>query len=150
MNRSDVILYYSLMQNDPLLTELRRRSDDFDWVAERANCSAVAMFEKLRMHVEQDILSANKHRKTDTAMFRLVDGGATRFSVLGEALGINTTTVRFLLQNEEIVVTDREGKASLRASVTFCNDGECRLKVAGQECEFWQFRKMSLEDLFFL
>jgi hypothetical protein len=36
-----------------------------------------------------------------------------------------------------------------KATLTLNDMGECRLKINGQEREFWQFRRTALEDLFF-
>ena len=34
-------------------------------------------------------------------------------------------------------------------TLTFADEGECRLNVNGEDREFWQVRRMALEELFF-
>jgi len=57
--------------------------------------------------------------------------------------------VNFNLTEHSIVISDQDGNTIFEAVATLNDEGECRLKVTGQEKELWQVRKMALEELFF-
>ena len=57
-------------------------------------------------------------------------------------------SVVFELVDEGIRVRDDQ-KVSFIATATISNERICKLKVDDQEYEFWQVRKMALENLFF-
>jgi hypothetical protein len=57
--------------------------------------------------------------------------------------------VTFSIGANSIIVRDENDTLMFKAFPTVCNDGECRLKVDGQERELWQVRKQALEGLFF-
>jgi hypothetical protein len=56
---------------------------------------------------------------------------------------------RFKLTATAIEVFDRNDKLRFKATPTLNDEGECRLKIDGQERELWHLRKMALEPLFF-
>lgn len=72
------------------------------------------------------------------------------FTVLVSGSGVDQRVVSFHLTSKGIAVhKDGSLKPNIEASLTFNNDGECRLKIAGVEYDFWQFRRTALEELFF-
>ena len=42
---------------------------------------------------------------------------------------------------------DGADKLMFDATLTLNDKGECRLKIGEKELDFWQFRKLALEDL---
>jgi hypothetical protein len=43
----------------------------------------------------------------------------------------------------------RKGDAMFEVKATFRDEGECRLKVNGEERALWQVQRMALEELLF-
>jgi hypothetical protein len=125
-----------------------RKPETFDWVTERAACSASKMFEKLRGQVEKDV----QIRKAMCPQglhygFTFISTTDTMFSVLVEGHHIHEAVI-FKLERDTISAASNRAPL-FQATVTLSEDGECRAKVAGQECDSWQLRKIALEDLFF-
>jgi hypothetical protein len=58
-------------------------------------------------------------------------------------------SVIFSLAEHAIVVRDEKGDAMFEVNATFSDEGECRLKVNGEERALWQVRRMALEELLF-
>jgi len=46
-------------------------------------------------------------------------------------------------------VRDDKGIEMFAVTLNFSDDGECELNVDGERREFWQVRRMALEDLMF-
>lgn len=135
-------------QNDP----------KFDWVTERAKCSASEVYRCLALQIECDvkarsgILSGKEREHEVTFVF---DGGSRSTSLFvaaqtgGHILGEKRLAhVIFTKIPEGIGVEYSDGK-KLAGLLTPSQDGECRLKVDGVEYNFWQFRKLALEPIFF-
>jgi hypothetical protein len=120
-------------------------TEDFDWVTARAHCSPVAVFEKLRLQVKADVQIRNKLLINQRDAFSVIENGDS-FSVIVPSNPLPKIT--FSLVDVEIVV-DRKGRLLCEATLTLCDDGECRVKIDGQERDFWQMRKLALEELFF-
>jgi hypothetical protein len=134
--------------NDP---KEKKRMDDFDWVNALSQCSLSTVFEKLKMEVDADVKSRNALRKIDASFgaqygFAMVDGMGS-FKVI---LNSNRTreVVTFDLKEKSISVSDSNGLL-FEATLTLNNDGECRVKIKGEERELWHVRRMALEHLFF-
>lgn len=125
-----------------------QKPDNFDWVTARAECSIVAVFEKLKILIETDVEIRNKLRQkdSDSPIFKLVSAN-NRFTVLAEGHYVHKTVV-FALSSKGISAISSDGHI-FQATVTLCNDGICRAKIGEQEYDLWQLRKMALEDLFF-
>jgi hypothetical protein len=122
---------------------------DFNWVGARASCLLVGVFEQLKLDVEKDIQVRNSQIPAGKEIrFRLLLNG-DNFFVLVAGWDIGNHSVKFVLTDSAIIVRDAEDINVLIASVTLSNDGKCRLLVAGQELELWQFRKTALDELFF-
>jgi hypothetical protein len=120
------------------------KPENFDWVTARAKCTSAAMFTKIRMLIEGDI---DEIRQINSMFFHFVSAKENRFAVVGK-MDIVQKSVIFVLENDQIVVSTPDAHL-FSATVTLSNDGECRLKVSGEEYDLWQFRKKALEDLFF-
>ena len=127
-------------------------SSDFDWVTVRYSCSPAAVFQKVRLEVEEDVRKRNEQCPKDRGYeFSVVIGhSATAFTVLVSGDSIDQKVVKFSLTRRGITVhKDGSSKPNIEASLTLNNDGECRLKIDDSEYDFWQFRRMALEELFF-
>jgi hypothetical protein len=108
------------------------------------------MFELLKKEILDDVEKRRAHFGGSPIRyfeFRFIPGD-TQFAVLVEGNKIHDT-VTFELTDSAIQVLDNERRVKMQATPTICDDGQCRLKVNGQERELWQFRKIALEELFF-
>jgi hypothetical protein len=120
---------------------------DFNWVRERSECSAGKIFQQLALELEQDVGAINSLRGSSPRYgFNFKQVGAS-ISVSVEGNRLNRSVV-FSLDDNRILVR-LPGEKSFAATVTLCNDGKCRLRVNEETYSSWQFRKMTLEDLFF-
>jgi hypothetical protein len=70
------------------------------------------------------------------------------FTVLLEAKDVRKSVI-FSLTEHAISVQDDKGNPMFDVTLTFNNEGECRLTVNGDERDFWQVRRMALEELLF-
>jgi hypothetical protein len=121
---------------------------DIDWVAALSACSVGAVFEELKQQVRRDVESRNKLRSEYAHyVFRFIPEGDT-FVVLIEGMKIHRT-VTFFCRENAIIVQRSKGTPEIEATLTLNDEGECRVKIDGQERELWQMRKMALEELFF-
>lgn len=121
---------------------------DFDWVAARSSCALSTAFERLKLQVEEDVKTRNLQLQPARIKFRFIGNGSS-FAVAVEASGISGQAIKFSMTETAIVVSDAKDQKMFDAVLTLSDDGECRLKVDGQERDFWQFRKQALEGLFF-
>src|SRR5216683_3617796 len=118
---------------------------EFDWVSARSACSLVAIFEQLKMQLQEDVAKRQSLREEIAHYgFRIV-GKDKRLAVVVEGSGIYDS-VLFILTDSGIEVADKDGKLRFKATPTLSDDGECRLKVGDQERELWHVRKMALEE----
>jgi hypothetical protein len=132
------------------LEQLEKKPDDFDWVSARANCSAAVIFEKLKKLAIKDIQTMNSLRARDSLLFRLEDVDGDSSMVIGfNQLNRKRQTVTCALIDDGITIEGPTESRKIKATITFCNDGICRAKVADKELDLWQLRKLALEDLFF-
>ena len=122
--------------------------ENFDWVTARELCSAIKVFEQIKLEIKDDVDTRNKLITPKSAyIFRFLANN-DRYTVLKEGDRIYET-VTFELADQLIHAKDKNDKILLEASLTLNDEGECRLKINDQERELWQFRKMALERLFF-
>jgi hypothetical protein len=70
------------------------------------------------------------------------------FSVLLEAKDVHKSVI-FSLAEHAILVRDHKGKEIFEVTLTFNDEGECRLNVKDKERDLWQVRRMALEELLF-
>lgn len=123
---------------------------EYDWISERAKCSLPAIFESLKSDVQEDIKKKNELDGDSPNAFYEVTVNAERIGVAYIARGTGTVdAVYFVLGKSAIEVRDVRNQVVLSAIPTLCDDGICRLKINGKECELWHLRKRALESLLF-
>jgi hypothetical protein len=120
----------------------------FDWVTERSSCSLPKVFSTLRMQVEEDVKTRNGLRPGNSPYEFSVTEDNGEFAVLLKALEVRTS-VTFSLADHAVLVRDDQGNPIFEVNAAFDDKGRCRLKVNGEEREFWQVRRMALEELMF-
>ncbi len=120
---------------------------EFDWVKARSECSPAKVFQQLRLGIEADVKGRQRSLGPNpTIKFTTV---SDRCSITALIEGQAGTAVTFDQTEDGIRVRNEADGVLLEATLTLNNDGQCRLKVGGQEYELWQFRKMALEQLLF-
>lgn len=125
-----------------------RANQKFDWVTERSLCSLPKVFNTLRSQIEADVKTRNGLRpELSPYEFSMVESGDT-FKVTLEAKGVLWAVV-FSLHEHAIVVGDDKGETMFEVTLTFNDAGECKLNAREQQWEFWQIRRMALEELMF-
>ena len=58
-------------------------------------------------------------------------------------------SVIFTLDKNGILVRGGEGNQMFEVTLSFTPDGECKLIVNEEQRDFWQVRRMALEELMF-
>jgi hypothetical protein len=120
----------------------------FDWVTERSSCSLPKVFSALRAQVEDDVKTRNALRPNNSPYEFSVAEDVGEFTVLLKAAAASRSVV-FHLAEHAIVVCDEQRNPMFEVAASLNDQGECRLKVNGQERDFWQVRRLALEDLMF-
>lgn len=124
------------------------QTSSFNWVTERSNCSVPNVFATLRRQIEQDVKTRNALRPESAVYeFSMLASGNEFLIVL--TAGEQRWTVLFVLHDHSIVVKDTQGEAVFEITVEFNEAGECKLKAKDEQWEFWQVRRMALEELMF-
>ena len=123
-------------------------SSGFDWVTERSSCTLPKVFNALRLEVEDDVKARNSLRPNPAAYEFLVTNDTGEFAVLLKAKELQKS-VSFRLADNAILVRDDQGKPMFEVTLAFDDAGKCRLNVNSQEREFWQVRRMALEELMY-
>ncbi|MGA8617730.1 MAG: hypothetical protein WB660_04325 [Candidatus Sulfotelmatobacter sp.] len=120
----------------------------FDWITERSACSLPKVFSTLRSQIEQDVKTRNSLRpKNSPYEFSLAED-TVEITVRLEAEELHRAVI-FSLAEHAISVRDDQGNRMFDVTLTFDDTGKCRLNVNGEERDFWQVRRMALEDLMF-
>jgi hypothetical protein len=131
---------------------MNQTDPNFDWVTARAKCSPIDVLHHLESQIEKDITTRNE-LLTDSEKKHLVrfhfQRDLTKFSVWVFRDSERVGYADFRADPEGIRVAYVEPNSVLIGTLTLSNDGECKLKVNGDEYTFWQFRKLSLEPLLF-
>jgi hypothetical protein len=120
----------------------------FDWVTERSSCSLPKVFNTLRVQVEEDVKTRNALRPSYSPYEFSVKDDNGEFAILLKAKEVQQSVV-FRLAEHAILVRDDKSNPMFEVTATFSDGGECRLKVNGEERDFWQVRRMALEELMF-
>ena len=120
----------------------------FDWVTERSSCSLPKVFSALRVQVEEDVKVRNGLRPDNSPYEFSVTEDNGEFAVLLKARELRTS-VTFSLGEHAIRLRDDHGNPMFEVNVAFDENGRCRLNVNGEEREYWQVRRMALEELMF-
>jgi hypothetical protein len=126
----------------------QNHKNKFDWITQRHACSLPTVFKELRLQIEQDVKTRNGLRPNNAPYeFSLTDtdGG---FKVLLKAKELEMA-VTFTLGEHAILVRDDKGVQMFEVTLSFNDQGECQLKVNGEERNYWQVRRMALEELMF-
>ena len=128
--------------------KVEKDKSKFDWVTERSSCSLPNVFKKLRLQAEEDVKTRNALRPNNSPYeFSVADTGGD-FTVLLKAKDVQRS-VTISLAEHAILVRDDKGNLMFDVTLTFNDEGECELKVNGQELDFWQVRRMAFEELLF-
>jgi hypothetical protein len=125
-------------------------SNEFSWVMARYACSPFEVYKQLQMGCERDVSERDETRRPppkDPFIFKIASSGDS-FLVWLEGDRISSS-VEFRWTEKGISVRDNNKKPFLEATLTLNDEGECRLKVGTDSLTCWQFRRRSLEDLFF-
>jgi hypothetical protein len=120
----------------------------FDWVTGRSSCSLPKVFAVLRQQVEQDVKTRNALRPQNAPYEFSLTEDTDAFTVLLKSKDLQRS-VTFKLTEHEIAVLDDKNNSLFQVTVAFNDNGECRLHANEEEREFWQVRRMALEDLMF-
>jgi hypothetical protein len=120
----------------------------FDWVSQRFACSLPAIFKTLRLQVEEDVRKRNDLRPKFAAYEFSVADNEEGFAVTLEA-GSVRKVVSFRLAGHAISVRNDTGEPMFDVTLSFNNQGECQMNVNKERLDFWQVRRLALEDLLF-
>ncbi len=128
--------------------EKEKQQLKFDWITQRYACSLPNIFKELRLQIEQDVKTRNSLRPNNAPYeFSIVDQD-DGFRVILKAKELEIA-VRFVLAEHVIVVRDDKGVEMFEVTLTFNDLGECQLNVNGEARDYWQLRRMALEELMF-
>jgi hypothetical protein len=120
----------------------------FNWVAERSACTIPKIFRTLRLQVEEDVKTRNALRpELSPYEFSMVESG-DEFQVVLEAKDVRKS-VTFAIDEHAIIIRDDNGNQLFEVTVSFTEEGKCRINAREQKCELWQVQRMALEDLMF-
>jgi hypothetical protein len=120
----------------------------FDWITQRSSCSLPKVFAALRSQVEADVKTRNDLRPNYAPYEFSLTENIDEFAVLLKAKDLQKS-VTFTLAEHAILVKDDKRISMFQVTVSFSDEGECQLNVDNQQREFWQVRRMALEDLMF-
>lgn len=121
---------------------------EFDWITGRSSCALPKVFSTLRSQIERDIETRNGLRPNNSPYKFSLAEDIDKITVRLESEELNKAVV-FLLADHAISVHDDQGTRMFDVTLTFDDRGRCRLSVNGEERDFWQVRRMALEDLMF-
>jgi hypothetical protein len=124
-------------------------NENFDWVNARCECSLAVVFQQLKMQIDADVEQRNLKRSPTPYYAFSVTSTISSITVMLNGNGIQPHLILLKLGDKNIAVYDDNNQLMFEASLTLSDDGQCRLKIKDQEKEFWQFRRMALEKLFF-
>ena len=120
----------------------------FDWVTERSSCALPKVFQALRLQVDEDLKTRNALRPENSPYEFSVAGNGSGFTALLEAKDVHRSVI-FSLAEHAILVRNEKGDPMFEVNATFSDEGDCNLKVNGEERALWQVRRMALEELLF-
>ena len=120
----------------------------FNWVTERSACSLPKVFHTLRLQVEEDVKTRNAQRPKNSPYEFAVKESGSDFTVLYVAKDVSKSVI-FTLDKNGILVRGGEGNQMFEVTLNFTTDGECKLIVNEEQRDFWQVRRMALEELMF-
>ena len=106
------------------------------------------MFKELRLQVEEDVKARNALRPNNSPYKLSLAENGDEFTVLLEAKDVHRSVI-FSLADHAILVRDYKGKEMFEVTLTFDDQGDCRLTVGEKERDLWQVRRIALEGLLF-
>jgi len=128
--------------------KVAKDTSTFDWVTQRSSCSLPKIFKELRLQVEEDVKTRNALRPHNSPYeFSVAENGGD-FTVILETKDAHRSVV-FNLAEHAILVRNDKGDQMFEVTLTFDDEGDCRLHVNDEERALWQVRRMALEDLLF-
>jgi hypothetical protein len=130
---------------------------DFDWVSQRARCSAPQMFEALRGLAQVNVDTVNQLKggaNPDGPRFRLSDTDPTHRTsfTVSDTLQSEHKGVNFWIDHQKTIhvePTHQNRRGGFIATPTLNDRGQCRLLVDSHELDTWQLLRRALEWLFF-
>jgi len=128
--------------------KLEKDTSNVDWVTKRSSCALPKVFKTLRLQVDEDLKIRNALRPENSPYKFSVAGNGSGFSAVLEARDVHRSVI-FSLAEHAILVRDEKGDPMFEVNAIFSDEGECRLKVNGEERALWQVRRMALEELLF-
>ena len=128
--------------------EIEKEETKFAWVAERSDCSLPKVYRTLVAEVEEDVKVRNALRP-DLAPYEFSVEEKLNTLVVHMRAGDFHRSVTFCLEEHAIIVLDNSGNQMFEVTLTFTDDGKCRMNAKQQSRESWQVRRMALEDLLF-
>src|ERR1700693_1816609 len=120
----------------------------FDWVTARSSCSLPKVFKELMLQVEEDVKTRNALRPDNSPYEFSVAENGPDFTVTLEAKDVHRS-ITFSLGEHAILVRDDKRDQMFEVTLTFSDEGECRLNVGKDQRDLWQVRRMALEELLF-
>jgi hypothetical protein len=136
------------VENTEKVENTKKDTSKFDWVTERSSCSLPNVFKTLRLQVEEDVKARNALRPPNSPYEFSVAENNGGFTVLLKANDVHRSVV-FSLAEHAILVRDGIGSPMFDVTLTFDDEGKCRLNVDAEQRDFWQVRRMALEELLF-
>lgn len=136
------------VENTEKVENTKKDTSKFDWVTERSSCSLPNVFKTLRLQVEEDVKARNALRPPNSPYEFSVAENNSGFTVLLKANDVHRSVV-FSLAEHAILVRDGIGSPMFDVTLTFDDEGKCRLNVDAEQRDFWQVRRMALEELLF-
>jgi hypothetical protein len=119
-----------------------------DWVIKRAACTLPNVFRTMRLSVEEDVKARNGLRPSNSPYEFLVTEKDDEFTVSLQTQN-NRKSVTFSLTERAILVLDDKRIQMFEITLTFNDQGECKLSADHVQRELWQIERLALEELFF-
>jgi hypothetical protein len=119
-----------------------------DWVTERGHCTVPIMYARLRKEIEEDVKKRNDLRPGLAPYEFVIEENKDGFSVVLKS-EVLRKVVRFIFEQHAVLVYDDNDNQMFEVTVSFTEEGKCRINAKEQKCEMWQVRRMALEDLLF-
>jgi hypothetical protein len=122
---------------------------NWDWVTARHRCSAVKVFESLRVAAQENVETMNALRSESTGAWTFTSL-ENSFSIVRRLLEA-TIGVKFALDEETISVENYHQANNFEVNLNLNDDGECRFFVKGETggLDRWQLLRRALEPAFF-
>jgi hypothetical protein len=125
------------------------KKSKFDWVTSRSSCSLPRVFAALREQVEEDVKTRNDLRPNYAPYEFSMTEDTADFTVHLKAKEVERS-VTFSLGEHAILVRNNDKNGAMFQVTAILDDhGACTLSANEEEREFWQIRRMALEDLMF-